>query len=470
MRFALRVTMTAENRKVRTLGLIKLILVVIYVLSLIIKDSIVLTAKGSGAEVILVLRGVVALPGLFFVSVLYSKATNVFSRRSIFNFIIYLYMATFFIFAFIALPYSEYTVVADFSKILCYLRQLGSHWALVYKYWVNSIYYILTELWGTFVMSVIFWGFCNDISTNADAKKYYATIITWGNIGTFLGASIAFLSAYISYHNKYTFSANVQAIAVVQIILCIALIVMRSTISVKMKKSYTEDKKTHLSIIDSIKLLSSPYLLCICIMLIGYGFVANSVDIMWTTTARMVFETSLKYQLFQSVASIVLAIIALLLSSTFTRSISYRWLIGAQITPAVMAFFAIPLFTCATFWHLLPASDIPFSKLILSLGTLHFLGAKALKFSFFDPLKELTFTVLPLEEKIKGKSFIDNIGARFGSTLASWVQLAILFFMKPTTSIETASYMLPFLLAIFTLWMWSNIQLSKLYEKRVNNQ
>ena len=463
-------TRATEDRKVRTLGLIKLMLVIIYVLSLIMKDSIVLTAKGSGAEVILVLRGVFVLPVLFFVSVLYSKATNVFSRRSIFHFIIYLYMATFFIFAFIAFPYSEYTVVADSSKILCYLRQLGSHWATVYKYWVNSIYYVLTELWGTFVMSVIFWGFCNDISTNADAKKYYATIITWGNIGTFLGACVAFLSAYISYYNKYAFSANVKAIAVIQIVLCIALIVMRSTISIKMKKSYTEDKKTNLSTVESIKLLSSPYLLYIFIMLIGYGFVTNSVDIMWKTTARMVFETSLKYQLFHSVASIILATMALLLSLKFTRKISYKWLIGAQITPAVMAFFAIPLFTCATFWYLLPASDIPFSKLILSLGTLHFLGAKALKFSFFDPLKELTFTVLPLEEKIKGKSFIDNIGARSGKTLSSWMQLAILFFMKPTTSAGTASYMLPFLLAIFMLWMWSNIKLSKLYETRVNNQ
>src|SRR6185503_19021578 len=68
------------------------------------KDAFVVTAKGSGAEVIPVLKGWVVLPIALGATLLYSKLANVFRRSILFYSIILFFMAFIFLYGFVLYP------------------------------------------------------------------------------------------------------------------------------------------------------------------------------------------------------------------------------------------------------------------------------------------------------------------------------------------------------------------------------
>lgn len=62
------------------------------------------TAPGSGAEVIPFLKTYVQLPGAILFTVLYSKMSNKMSQKKVFNVVLYSFLAFFASFAFIVYP------------------------------------------------------------------------------------------------------------------------------------------------------------------------------------------------------------------------------------------------------------------------------------------------------------------------------------------------------------------------------
>jgi ATP/ADP translocase len=36
-----------------------------------------------------------------------------------------------------------------------------------------QVFYVMAELWGSVVVSLLFWGFANEVTTVSEAKKYY---------------------------------------------------------------------------------------------------------------------------------------------------------------------------------------------------------------------------------------------------------------------------------------------------------
>ena len=68
------------------------------------KDAFVVTAEGSGAEVIPILKGWIVLPVALGATLLYSKLTNIFSRSSLFYGIILFFMAFIFLYGFVLYP------------------------------------------------------------------------------------------------------------------------------------------------------------------------------------------------------------------------------------------------------------------------------------------------------------------------------------------------------------------------------
>ncbi len=43
----------------------------------------------------------------------------------------------------------------------------------IFRNWTYALFYMLANLWGTVVVSLLFWSFANEISTVEEAKKYY---------------------------------------------------------------------------------------------------------------------------------------------------------------------------------------------------------------------------------------------------------------------------------------------------------
>ena len=66
----------------------------------------------------------------------------------------------------------------------------------IFRNWTYALFYMLANLWGSVVVSVLFWGFANEITSVDEAKKYYSLFGLMANV------ALIFSGQYVSYVSK----------------------------------------------------------------------------------------------------------------------------------------------------------------------------------------------------------------------------------------------------------------------------
>lgn len=153
-------------KKIIPLGLMFFCILFNYTILRDTKDVLVVTAPGSSAEIIPFLKTWVNLPMAIGFMLLYTKLSNVLSKQALFYTVILPFIAFFGAFGFVLYPLSGYfhpTALAD--KLLAALgpRFLGP--LAILRIWSFCLFYVMAELWGSVVVSVLFWGFANQVIT-----------------------------------------------------------------------------------------------------------------------------------------------------------------------------------------------------------------------------------------------------------------------------------------------------------------
>ncbi|KAH1055139.1 hypothetical protein J1N35_033204 [Gossypium stocksii] len=141
---------------------------------LICKAKAASAAKGSSADIIPFLKTWVNLPMAVGFMLLYTKLANVLSKKALFYTVIVPFIAFFGAFGFLLYPLSNYIHPQALSdKLLAVLgpRFLGP--LAIMRIWSFCLFYVMAELWGSVVISVLFWGFANQITTVEEAKRFY---------------------------------------------------------------------------------------------------------------------------------------------------------------------------------------------------------------------------------------------------------------------------------------------------------
>ena len=128
------------------------------------KDVLVVTAKGSSAEIIPFLKTWVNLPMAIGFMLLYTKLSNVLSKKALFYTVIIPFIAYFGAFGFVMYPLSNMIhpeALAD--KLLATLGPRFMGPLAILRIWSFCLFYVMAELWGSVVVSVLFWGFANQV-------------------------------------------------------------------------------------------------------------------------------------------------------------------------------------------------------------------------------------------------------------------------------------------------------------------
>src|SRR5277367_4195096 len=97
----------SEVKKVLSMLLLLFLLCVSYGILRNLKDTIILTANNSGAEVIPFIKVWGMLPGVFFATWFYTRLRRYFSKESVFYIIVSSFLAYFLLFAFYLYPNSQ---------------------------------------------------------------------------------------------------------------------------------------------------------------------------------------------------------------------------------------------------------------------------------------------------------------------------------------------------------------------------
>ncbi len=403
-----------------------------------VKDTLVVGAAGGEALSLIKLIGTV--PGAVVIMLIYAKLSQVFNRRQMFYLSVIPFMLFFGLFALVIYPNlaslhpSEaliQKIASDFPRMKTFVYVWGS--------WSYALFYVMAELWGSVILSLLFWQTANDIFAMKQAKRFYPLFGVIANFGA-VGAGIA-----LSYFSKvrrglpegvdpWGLSLNYLMGAVV--LSCLSLMLTYWWINKRypLADEVTVKKKQKMRLLDSFKyLIRSKHLGCISLLVICYGISINVVEAVWKNEIKFVYGNLNDYSAFMGNFSIYMGLVTIVfmfLGGMIVRK--FGWFVSASLTPVMILvsglfFFAFVSFKDSLEPYTLSTLAAAPSVIAIWLGFGQNIMSKATKYSLFDPTKEMCYIPLDEESKLRGKAAVDVVGSRLGKSGGALIQQALLF-------------------------------------------
>ena len=314
-----------------------------------------------------------------------------------------------------------------------------------YRNWTYSLFYIMAEMWGSVALSLLFWGFANDITKVSEAKRFYSQfglaanlalpisgflIVYFSDIRKFLPADVDAWGMTLNYLMSLVAFAGVSVMAIYYWINKYVLTDPRYYNPEEIKKPKKE--KLKMSIGESLAFLAkSKYILCLTMLVIGYGISINLVEVTWKNQLKLQYPNANEYSAFMGWFSQMtgyVSIVMMIIASSIIRR--FGWGTSAMITPVVLLVTGVGFFSFVIFRDNLAGfiATIGTTPLFLAVifGMAQNIMSKSTKYSLFDPTKEMAYIPLDPESKVKGKAAIDVVGARFGKSGGALIQQGLL--------------------------------------------
>lgn len=468
-----------ELKKMLPLILMKFLISFNFGLLFCLKDTLVVTSKSGGAEVIPVLKGWLVLPVAMIVMLLYSKMSNLVRRQTLFYIFLGGFLGIFFVLGFCLYPHIElFSPHASADWLTDVLGTKHSHWVATYRNWVQTLIYIMAELWSSMVIMLMFWSFVNHISTVDEAKKSYTIYIAAGNLAAIFIGPVLYLLKKVFGH--LDFSYTVQAITLIVttsglLILSLYWWINRYVLSdpkyfvprQEDQIASSEPKKKKPSLWESFKTIAkSRNLFHIAILVIGYGLTISIVEVTWKANVKLYYANPADYQPIMGMIVSSVGIVSFLLSFFVCGNI-IRWLgwhFTAQISPVILGLTGIMFFIVVIYQNSLGSFFAHFGMtplfFIVMFGAFQNIASKVMKYSFFDPTKEMVYIPLSDDEKVKGKASIDLVGSRLGKSGSSWIQVALLDLIGTGSVLGITAYLLPIVAITVICWSYSAYRLN----------
>jgi len=474
-----------EMKKFLPMGLIMFLVLFNYTILRDIKDVLIVTAPGGGAPVLSFLKGWGVMPAAILFVVMYTKLSNIMSQGKIFYWVVGTFITFFGLFAFALYPnqdllHPSIDHITALQETYPNFRFLFPVWGV----WTYSLFYILAELWGSVMISLLFWQFANQIVRTNEAKRYYAL---FGMIANFALIASGETIMHFSQFDDFGVSLHYMMSAVVIFGLLAMYIYHWIHVNVLTDKRFydpeeanankgNKKEKAKLSVSESFKyILSNPYIGYIAILVIAYGISINLIEVVWKDQIRQAYPNKQDYAHFMGQFSQNTGIATIILI-LFTKGIVRRfgWFVGAVVTPLITIitgglFFGLVLYEGVM--EPLTAS-LGFSSVMLAawIGSAQNFLTKGTKYSQFDPTKEMAYIPLDSELRTKGKAAVDVIGGRLGKAAGGYTQQIIFIATGTKDVITVAPYFAGVVTVVVAAWVWAVGRLNSSYTTKLKEQ
>lgn len=409
------------------------------------KDAMVVPNEQSGVEVIPFIKLYAILPAALLATFAYTWLSNRFSREAVFGIMVGGFITYFFAFAFILYPYRESLQPHETANWLETVLPTGLHGGVaMIRYWVLITFYVVAEIWSALVLSVLFWGFANEVTTVEQGRRYYGWFAMSANIASVAAGWVSGELAQATLHTSLNMGGE-DAWHCTLVLVCITLAVgsvlailvqryIEGLVHQKCVRAPSKKEKVHMGLREIFKYLAnSPYLLRLALIVICFNLTINLVEVTWKEQVYEFFGTDknayMAYMgsvgMWTGIASCVLGV---LMSAVVLPRFS--WSFSAMLTPAILLITSIGFFACL----FLSSELIPFAAAygttplfaVVFLGGVQNVMCRAGKYTMFDPTKEMAFVPLSAESRQKGKAAIDGVGSRLGKSGGSFLILVLL--------------------------------------------
>lgn len=449
------------------------------------KIAVVVTLKNSGAQVIPYLKIAGVLPGALFMTYLFTKLVSRYTRNQVFYLMLSGFLLYFLLFLFILFPFQNYLEFVSITEFFMYFfKFFGIDGFLsIIRHWNLSLFYILSEMWSAIVLSMLFWGFANEVTKIHEAKRFYAIFALGANAsGIFVGFFTNWLEKldlfYIPFYNdKYQWVFyQLLSIIIIGLIIMLLFFILNNYILEKeiVVKKFVYEKKDAFTLKECFSYLKqSKYLTYIVIIVVSYNIVYNLSDVLWTYKLNQVYNNSKDLNSYISRISLATGFIATVSAFFISGNVirRYGWTVAALITPIVWFLTSIVFFLGLKFEYRF-GIEILYSFLgnpanfILLMGAMQVCLGRGCKYTVFDETKEIVFIPLSKSNQRKGKAVVDGIASRFGKSGGSII--CIFLFMIFGEISSTIPYMLVFILIVTFVWIYAILKLSYFTSKTID--
>lgn len=471
----------SEVKKVVSMLILLFLLCISYNVLRNLKDTIVLTAKHSGADVIPFLKVWGILPGAIAATWIYTRLCRYFSKEAVFYITISGFLAYFLLFTFVIHPNSEALHLDTLGNWLTEHLPAGFKGLIaMIRNWTFSMFYIISELWAVVVLAILYWGFTNDITEVSQAKRTYGILNIGSNMAPILGGGIGILCASVissSTENtwEHTLSNTTLTLTALGSVSMLLFYWINRKVVVRKDEGSSHDaapvkEKTRLSVRESIKYISkSKYLLCLAFIVLGYNISINITDVLWKKQLTSFFTDSNQMLIHMNMITVGTGVVATFCGCLFSLMVNrLGWTFVAILTPLIMSVLAIGFFIFLFYGDMLSAVTVaifgttPFA-LTVYFGSLQNCLSKAGKYSVFDASKELAFLPLDSDSKLKGKAAIDGLGSGIGKSGASLTYQGLMLLLGGLSA--STPYVSAILIVVFIIWIISVVKLGGLFKK-----
>lgn len=477
-----------EIKKFLPMGLMMFCILFNYTVLRDTKDALVVNAPESGAEVLAFLKLFYTTPAAIIFMVVYAKLANILSRQGLFYAALIPFLIFFGAFALFIYPnrdvfHMSATMMAslkvEYPNLQWFIPTIGN--------WSYSLFYLLSELWGSVVISLLFWQFANEITRVAEAKRFYGMFGLIGNFGLILsGYTVYFFST-----NRGTLPEGVDAwgwtlnylmaFVVVSGLIVVAIYSWMNKAVLTDKRFYDgadagsskkKKDKPNLSLGESFMyLVRSPYLGMIAMIVLAYGVSINIVEGVWKGQIKIAFHgDNNAYNAFMGQFSATTGVITVLLMIAGNNILRrFSWLSAAIITPIMILVTSLIFFGVIMYSESIgnPEYGIMGTTMVMIAvmsGFIQNVLSKATKYSLFDPTKEMSYIPLDQELKVKGKAAVDVIGGRLGKSGGGAIQVGLLTAFTGSTLAGLSHILAIISIVVIGLWLVSVLSLSKRFK------
>lgn len=441
----------------------------------IMKDTLVVTARSSGAEVIPFIKVWVMFPGALLLTYIFTRLSNRFKRESVFYAMLGIFLGYFVLFVTVLYPARDFLHPHATADILELSLPAGFKGMIaMFRNWTFTTFYVMSELWSNIILALLFWGFANQVTKIGEAKRFYGLFGIGANLsGIAAGEASVWLSSK-HFNPSIPFGADaweqsmMMLIGLVTIAGVAAIILFRwfnqavltdprfYSPSEVIKASEVRGK---LSMRESFSyLISSRYMLGIALIVVCYNIVINLTEVIWKHEMRELYPSPSDYNLYMSHVTSCIGVLATL-SALFISGNSLRkggWTFTALLTPVILLVTSIGFFSfffikgdmAQVVIQLLGATPL---AIVVFFGSAQNVFCRSAKYSVYDATKEMAFVPLTAEQQLKGKPAIDGICSRLGKSGGSLVHQGLLITFS--TIAASAPYVAGVLLVVIAIWI-----------------
>ena len=476
-----------ELKKFLPMGLMMLCILFIYTLVRDLKDTLMVSqATGGGAETLGFLKLYGVTPSAVLFMIVFVKLANILDREKLFYVIVSFFLAFYILFGFVIYPMTDYLHMSQ--ETIAGLQQSVPtlHWVWpIIGNWSYALFYILSELWGSVVLSALFWQFANEITKVTEAKRFYSLFGFIGNFGLLASGSVIIFCANLAKKGVASgitdaFGTNLKYQMGAVILFGAVLLGLYRWMNKNVLTDpalYTpgegtkKKSKPKLGFAESFKcILTSKYLLMIAVLVLAYGVSINLIECVWKGQIKLRYPDPNDYNALMGKLSLVTGIITILVMLVGANVLRrFSWKIAALITPVFLLATSLIFFGVIMYKNNvgLEANILGVSVLLVAVvvGLVQNAFSKGVKYSLFDSTKQMAYIPLDPELKVKGQAAVEIIAGRGGKSGGAMIQSTLLLIVGGGVSLSSMVEILGsivFIVVVF--WIASVFGLSKQFE------